>query len=73
MIACNRIPVRLKFRDAEPAWPNTARILLADWLQDRTALQKESDASIAANVEFDKLELELVEFHIADTFTDNVS
>lgn len=73
MIACNRIPVRLKFRGTEPAWPDTARILLADWLQDRIALQKESDASIAAKVELDKPGLELMEFRVTATFTDNVA
>jgi adenine-specific DNA-methyltransferase len=42
-------------RDADKAWPETAKKLHTDWWQARIARQKEIDASIAAKAEFEYL------------------
>jgi len=42
-------------REAETAWPASAKKLHADWWQARIARQKEMDASIAAKAEFEYL------------------
>jgi adenine-specific DNA-methyltransferase len=42
-------------RDADPGWPDTAKMLHADWWQARIARQKEIDASIAARADFETL------------------
>jgi adenine-specific DNA-methyltransferase len=42
-------------READKAWPETAKKLHADWWQARIARQKEIDASIAAKAEFEYL------------------
>jgi adenine-specific DNA-methyltransferase len=42
-------------REAEQAWPAAAKVLHADWWQARIARQKEIDASIAAQAEFEYL------------------
>jgi adenine-specific DNA-methyltransferase len=42
-------------RDADKAWPETAKKLHAEWWQARIARQKEVDASIAAKAEFEYL------------------
>jgi adenine-specific DNA-methyltransferase len=42
-------------REAEKAWPETAKKLHADWWQARIARQKEIDASIAAKAEYEFL------------------
>jgi adenine-specific DNA-methyltransferase len=42
-------------REAEAGWPDLAKKLHAEWWQARIARQKEIDASIAANAEFEKL------------------
>ena len=42
-------------RDAEPAWPQTAKDLHAQWWQQRIARQKEIDASIAAKADYEYL------------------
>ena len=42
-------------REAENAWPPSAKKLHADWWQARIARQKEIDASIAAKAEFEYL------------------
>jgi len=42
-------------READKAWPESAKKLHADWWQARIARQKEIDASIAAKAEFEYL------------------
>ena len=42
-------------READKAWPESAKKSHADWWQARIARQKEIDASIAANAEFEYL------------------
>jgi adenine-specific DNA-methyltransferase len=42
-------------READKAWPESAKKLHADWWQTRIARQKEIDASIAAKAEFEYL------------------
>jgi adenine-specific DNA-methyltransferase len=42
-------------REAEPAWPDPAKQLHADWWQARIARQKEIDASISVKAEFEFL------------------
>ena len=42
-------------READKAWPETAKKLHAEWWQARIARQKEIDASIAAKAEFEYL------------------
>lgn len=42
-------------RNADPGWPDTAKMLHADWWQARIARQKEIDASIAAKADFETL------------------
>ena len=42
-------------RDADKAWPETARTLHSDWWQARISRQKEIDASITAKAEFEYL------------------
>ena len=42
-------------RDADNAWPETARKLHADWWQARIAQQRDIDTSIAAKAEFEYL------------------
>jgi adenine-specific DNA-methyltransferase len=42
-------------REAEQAWPAAAKVLHADWWQARIARQKEIDASIAAQAEYEYL------------------
>ncbi len=42
-------------RNADPGWPDTAKMLHADWWQARIARQKEIDASIAARADFETL------------------
>ncbi|MBL8408172.1 MAG: site-specific DNA-methyltransferase, partial [Candidatus Accumulibacter sp.] len=42
-------------RDADPGWPDTAKMPHADWWQARIARQKEIDASIAARADFETL------------------
>jgi adenine-specific DNA-methyltransferase len=42
-------------READKAWPETAKILHADWWRARVARQGEIDASIASKAEFEYL------------------
>ena len=42
-------------RDAEETWPDEAKSLHARWWERRIARQKEIDASIAANAEYEYL------------------
>jgi len=42
-------------REVDKAWPEKAKALHADWWKERIARQKEIDASIAANAEYEYL------------------
>ena len=55
MIACSRISIQLKSRDADPKLPDATRKHHAERWEQRIASQKEIDASIAAKADFEYL------------------
>lgn len=60
-------------READNAWPNTAKKIHADWWQARIARQKEIDASIAAKADneflYDKPYVDNKKVRVAGPFT----